>query len=235
MVGFSQHIVQILFQFPAAFIKKSMAPSLLTLCVTASPCFFFLSQNWLCIDVCCHVRLTSTWRCSRHTRVRDGGLGGKMGGLSANRVSLWIVTEGGDALPVRVRLRPQDKNVFDIACNCVMFALLVSEGACISKQASDCHFCVCWWVCVGGRRLVGLAFFERQLKIYTLNLVSEINLVSFLHHKYVKTWKHFLVKVILTLTYLCDRLSCFCSALITLKTCIFNFHINSLAKFYLTL
>lgn len=33
----------------------------------------------------------------------------------------------------------QDKNVFDIVCNCVMFTLLVSEGACISKQAFDCQ------------------------------------------------------------------------------------------------
>lgn len=29
--------------------------------------------------------------------------------------------------------------MFDIVCNCVMFALLVSEGVCISKQAFDCQ------------------------------------------------------------------------------------------------
>lgn len=34
---------------------------------------------------------------------------------------------GSGALCVCVRPRPQDKNVFDIVCNCVMFTLLVSE------------------------------------------------------------------------------------------------------------
>lgn len=45
---------------------------------------------------------------------------------------------GRDALCACVGLRPQDKNVFDIVCNCVMFTLLVSEGVCIGKQAFDC-------------------------------------------------------------------------------------------------
>lgn len=49
---------------------------------------------------------------------------------------------GSGALCVCVRPRPQDKNVFDIVCNCVMFTLLVSERVCISKQAFDCQL---WW------------------------------------------------------------------------------------------
>ena len=42
--------------------------------------------------------------------------------------------EGGSLC---VRLRLQDKNVFDIGCNCVMFALLVSKGAKIGKHPFD--------------------------------------------------------------------------------------------------
>lgn len=64
---------------------------------------------------------------------------GKMGDLRANRVCLCAVTEGRCAPRVRVGLSLQDKNVFDIACNCVMFTLLISEGSYISKQAFDCH------------------------------------------------------------------------------------------------
>lgn len=69
------------------------------------------------------------------------GSGGK--GRSEGKHSLSLRCHWGrDALCVCVRLRPQDKNVFDIACNCVMFTLLVSEGACIGKQELDCRS---WW------------------------------------------------------------------------------------------
>lgn len=93
-------VAHILFQFPAAFIRKSMPPSLLTFRVSASPCFlfllsfFFLSQNPLYINTCCHVRPTSTGRCGCHTRVRDGG---RCGG----RWEIWVQTESVSGLSLR--------------------------------------------------------------------------------------------------------------------------------------
>lgn len=72
----------------------------------------------------------------RGASVEDGGSECKQS-LSLNR------QPGSSAICVCVwGPGPQDKNVFDIVCNCVMFTLLISEGACISKQAFDCRP---WW------------------------------------------------------------------------------------------
>lgn len=118
--------------------KKSMPSSLVSFSVSASPSFIL---KRLYINASCHVWPTSAEHSGCHTWVRDGGLGED--GRSECKQSLSLHCHWGrDALCVCVRLRPQDKNVFDIACNCVMFTLLVSEGTCISKQAFDCR---CWW------------------------------------------------------------------------------------------
>jgi hypothetical protein len=56
-----------------------------------------------------------------------------------------------------VRLRLQDKNVFDIGCNCVMFAPLVSKGARIGKHPFDRRRAAFLWppVANGGGRQQG--------------------------------------------------------------------------------
>lgn len=118
--------------------KKSMPLSLVIFSVSASPSFI---SKWLYINASCHVWPTSAGHSVWHTWVRDRGLGED--GRSECKQSLSPIFHwGSGTLCVCVRLRPQDKNVFDIVCNCVMFTLLVSEGACISKQAFDCQL---WW------------------------------------------------------------------------------------------
>lgn len=59
-----------------------------------------------------------------HTWVRDGGVGEDVRSetLQTESVSTLSLREGR-SLCVCVGLRLQDKNVFDIACNCVMFVL----------------------------------------------------------------------------------------------------------------
>lgn len=66
-------------------------------------------------------------RC-RHAWVRDRGHGED--GRSECKQSLSLNCQlGSGALCDSAGLRAQDKNVFDIVCNCVMFALLVSGGS----------------------------------------------------------------------------------------------------------
>ncbi len=137
MISFPRHLKQ---TFRSANTscssdKKSIPLSLVTFSVSASPS---LISQWLYINASCHVWPTSAGRPGRHTWVRDAGLWED--GRSECKQSLSLrCHRGRDALCVCVGLRPQDKNVFDIVCNCVMFTLLVSEGACIGKQAFDCR------------------------------------------------------------------------------------------------
>lgn len=104
--------------------KRSMPLSLVIFSVSASPS---LSQNG-----CISILLVMSRQLRRGVQADTPGSGtegtGKMGDLGANRVCLYAVSEGV-ALSVTARLRPQDKNVFDIVCNWVMFALLVSGGS----------------------------------------------------------------------------------------------------------
>lgn len=115
--------------------KKSIPPSLVIFSVSASPSFI---SKWLHINASCHVWPGLTGRSGRHAWVRDRGHGED--GRSECKQSLSLSCQlGSGALCDSARLRSQDKNVFDIVCNCVMFALLVSGGVCISKQAFDCQ------------------------------------------------------------------------------------------------
>lgn len=63
------------------------------------------------------------------------------GRRARGRCEIWVQTESVSTLSLRegCSLRPQDKNVFDIVCNCVMLTLLVSGGGWIGKQAFDCR------------------------------------------------------------------------------------------------
>lgn len=101
-----------------------MAPSLVIFSVSASPSFI---SKWLRINTSCHAWPTPAGCSGRHTWVRDRGHGED--GRSECKQSLSLNCQrGSGALGDSARLRPQDKNVFDIVCNCVMFALLVSGG-----------------------------------------------------------------------------------------------------------
>ena len=110
---------------PGPETRKSMPPSLVIFSVSASPSFI---SKWLRINGFCHVWPTLAGCSGRHTWVRDRGHGED--GRSECKHSLSLNCQlGSGALSDSVSLRPQDKNVFDIVCNCVMFALLVSEGS----------------------------------------------------------------------------------------------------------
>lgn len=106
--------------------------SLVTYSVSSSPSFsFFISK---CSEQWFLSRLTNFDRASGLSHLGQGrGPGEDVRSEHKQSLSLHCHWGRGD-LSVCVGLRPQDKNVFDIACNCVMFTLLVSEGACISKQ-----------------------------------------------------------------------------------------------------
>lgn len=120
---------------------KSMPHSLVIFSVSASPSFI---SRWLYINATCHVWPTLAGA-SGPTHLGQGRRARREDGRSERKQSLSLSCQpGSGALWVCVRPRPQDKNVFDIVCNCVMFTLLVSEGACISKQPFDCRLWSGW-------------------------------------------------------------------------------------------
>lgn len=104
---------------------KSMSLSLVIFSVSASPS---LSQNGCISMLPVMSGLLRRGVQGRHTWVRDGGHWED--GRSGGKQSLSLGCQrGSGTLGDSARLRPQDKNVFDIVCNWVMFALLVSGGS----------------------------------------------------------------------------------------------------------
>lgn len=126
----------ILVRFPP-LTKRNQCPPHWSHFVSVS--LALLSQNChIYINASCPVWLTLTESLNWHAWVRDGGLGEDGRSECKQSLSLCRCWEG-DALAARVRLGPQDKNVFDIVSNCVIFALLVSERGCVSNQVFKCQ------------------------------------------------------------------------------------------------